>query len=111
MQVSIKSQWRRLCDSIDKLEQEIAQSDFPSPTPQTCEFLIVGEDRRFYFHPGVDPLALCRAIWKTLFCGSRQGASTIAMQLVRTINGCYEKTLKRKFIEIFFGCVFDATCF
>ncbi len=101
MQVSIKSQWQQLCDSIDKLEQEIARSDFPSPTLQMCEFLIVGEDRRFYLHPGVDPLALCRAIWKTLFCGSRQGASTIAMQFVRTITGCYEKTLKRKLVEIF----------
>jgi membrane peptidoglycan carboxypeptidase len=65
-----------------------------------CEFLIVGEDRRFYRHLGVDVLALCRAVWKTVFCGSRQGASTIAMQLVRTIMGRHEKTWRRKLIEI-----------
>ena len=65
-----------------------------------CESLILGEDRRFHFHPGVDPVALCRATWKTFFCGARQGASTIAMQLVRTITGRYEKTWGRKVHEI-----------
>ena len=66
-----------------------------------CEFLIVGEDRRFYGHPGVDLFALCRAAWKTFFCGVKQGGSTIAMQFVRTITGRYEKSWRRKFIEIF----------
>jgi membrane carboxypeptidase/penicillin-binding protein PbpC len=68
-----------------------------------CDFLIAGEDHRFYHHPGMDPIALCRAAWKTFFCGSRQGASTIAMQLVRTITGRYEKTWRRKLIEILFA--------
>ncbi len=71
------------------------------PTTQMCKFLIVGEDHRFYYHPGVDILALCRAVWKNVFSGTRQGASTIAMQFVRTITGRYEKTWRRKVIEIF----------
>ena len=101
MRVSINAQWRQLRDSVEELELEIAGTDFPIPTPQMCEFLIVGEDRRFYRHPGVDPLAFCRAFWKTVFCRSPQGASTIAMQLVRTITGRYERTLQRKLVEIF----------
>lgn len=101
MRVSIKIQWEQLCDSVNKLELEIAQTDFPSPTSQMCEFLIVGEDRRFYQHSGVDLFALCRALWKTFFCGVRQGGSTIAMQFVRTITGRFEKSWRRKFIEIF----------
>ena len=101
MQLSINTQWRQLRDSIEKLEIEIAYTDFPRLTSQMCQFLIVGEDHRFYRHPGVDPVALCRAAWKTFFCGSRQGASTIAMQLVRTITGRCEKTLGRKLTEIF----------
>ena len=100
MWTSINTQWGQLCDAIEKIEREIDATDFPLPTSQMCEFLIVGEDRRFYRHLGVDVLALCRAVWKTVFCGSRQGASTIAMQLVRTIIGCYEKTGRRKLIEI-----------
>ena len=35
-----------------------------------------------------------------MFCGKREGGSTIAMQLVRVITGRYEKTLGRKFAEI-----------
>lgn len=42
------------------------------------------EDRRFFDHPGVDPLAALRAAWNNLR-GSRvrSGASTIAMQVAR----------------------------
>ena len=101
MQVPIRVQWKHLCDSINKLELEISETDFPVPTRQMCDFLIAGEDHRFYRHPGVDIFALCRALWKTILCGVRQGGSTIAMQFVRTITGRFEKSWRRKFIEIF----------
>ncbi len=103
MRIPIKVQWDQLCDTIKKLELEIAQTDVPIPTPQMCKLLIVGEDHRFYEHPGVDLLALCRAFWKTFFCGERQGGSTIAMQFVRTITSRYEKTWQRKLLEIVFA--------
>ncbi len=96
----IITQWRRLRASIDKLELEIMKADSPLPTPRMCEFLVIAEDRRFARHPGVDLWALCRAAWKTYFCNSRQGGSTIPMQLVRTITGCYEVTWQRKITEI-----------
>ncbi len=42
------------------------------------------EDRRFYDHPGVDPRAVLRALWKNLsHRGVGEGASTIAMQVAR----------------------------
>jgi penicillin-binding protein 1C len=42
------------------------------------------EDRRFETHPGVDPLALARAVRQNLTTGRRvSGASTIAMQVAR----------------------------
>ncbi len=42
------------------------------------------EDRRFFAHPGVDIRAMLRAAWRNLTSRSRrEGASTIAMQLVR----------------------------
>lgn len=42
------------------------------------------EDRRFSFHPGVDPLAIARAVRQNLAAGRRlSGASTIAMQIAR----------------------------
>lgn len=45
------------------------------------------EDRRFWYHPGVDPLAVARALWKNLrHDGRYSGASTIAMQVARMQN-------------------------
>jgi penicillin-binding protein 1C len=42
------------------------------------------EDRHFWRHPGVDPLAVVRALWGNLHGGrSVAGASTIAMQVAR----------------------------
>src|SRR5437764_1018194 len=42
------------------------------------------EDRRFWAHPGVDPLAVTRALWQNLSRGRRlSGASTVAMQVAR----------------------------
>ena len=94
------SQWRQLRACIDELESEISKTSFPHPTARMCEFLIIAEDHRFARHPGVDLWALCRAGWKTYLRNSRQGGSTIAMQLVRTITGHREATWQRKIMEI-----------
>jgi hypothetical protein len=84
---SLQSQWIHLRNVVDEIEIEIAESRFPAPSKLMCDILIAGEDHRLAFHPGVDPIALCRAFWKTYFCGTTEGASTIAMQLVRTVSG------------------------
>ena len=42
------------------------------------------EDKRFFYHPGVDPIAFGRAVKKNLNGrGSTQGGSTITMQVIR----------------------------
>ena len=92
--------WERLRSKVDYIIVEMDSSDSLTPTHQMCQFLVAGEDHRFHHHPGVDPIALCRAIWKTVFCGCRQGGSTIAMQFVRTVTGRYERTLRRKLLEM-----------
>ena len=68
-----RGEWERLRDKVDYIIAEIDSSDFSKPTHQMCQFLVAGEDHRFRHHPGVDYIALCRAIWKTVFCGCRQG--------------------------------------
>ena len=93
-------EWERLRNKVDRIIAEMDSSDSPKPTRQMCQLLVAGEDRRFHHHPGMDPIALCRAIWKTVFCNHRQGGSTIAMQLVRTLTGCYELTCRRKLLEM-----------
>ena len=98
--MTLRSEWGQLRAEVDRLQREISRADIPTPTPRMCKFLILAEDRRFRCHPGVDPWALCRAVWKTYFCNSRQGGSTIAMQLVRTILERRQPTLFRKAREI-----------
>ena len=93
-------EWKRLLALIDQLEEELQNPAYPRPNQRMCRLLIVGEDHRFGKHNGVDVFALCRAIWKTYFCGLRQGGSTIAMQLARTLTGRYERTALRKISEI-----------
>lgn len=106
--MTLSSQWAQLRAEIDRLQREISRTDKPTPTSRMCKFLILAEDRRFRRHCGVDPWALYRAVWKTYFCNSRQGASTIAMQLVRTILGNRQPTLFRKAKEIVFSVMLSS---
>jgi penicillin-binding protein 1C len=55
--------------------------------PAACSaFFVQLEDARFYDHPGVDPVAVLRALAdRVLGRGSESGASTITMQLARLI--------------------------
>lgn len=58
------------------------------------------EDRYYSWHCGVNPVALLRGIWRTLFDGSRQGASTITMQLARGLYGINSRSIAGKFKQI-----------
>lgn len=54
--------------------------------PLLPQALIAAEDRRFYWHPGVDPLAVARAALSNITSGRIvSGASTITQQLARTL--------------------------
>ncbi len=62
--------------------------------------LIAFEDRRFDLHPGVDPLALARAVRSNLAQGRIvRGGSTISMQVVRLARGERSRGYLDKAIE------------
>ncbi|MFL5351936.1 penicillin-binding protein 1C, partial [Archangium sp.] len=61
--------------------------------------LLTLEDKRFQWHPGVDPLAVVRAAVTNVLRGRRvSGASTLTMQLVRVLEP-RPRTLVSKAIE------------
>ncbi len=65
-----------------------------------CRVLLQYEDRRFYMHPGVDPLAVARALWINLRSGEvRSGASTITMQVIRMSRKNRKRTVFEKLKE------------
>lgn len=51
--------------------------------PLMVQAILLKEDRYFYWHPGVNPVALFRAAWASYVGGDQQGASTVTMQLAR----------------------------
>lgn len=64
------------------------------------EAILSAEDERFYEHGGIDYQGVLRAAWiNAIHGGSRQGASTITMQVARNFFLTKEKTLTRKFNE------------
>ncbi|MFV0679041.1 penicillin-binding protein 1A [Ottowia sp.] len=58
------------------------------------------EDARFYEHGGVDYIGVARAALANLGREKSQGASTITMQVARTVYLSSEKTYTRKIYEI-----------
>ncbi|WP_339461793.1 peptidoglycan glycosyltransferase PbpC [Pseudomonas sp. EA_105y_Pfl2_R69] len=56
-------------------------------SPYYLEALLTYEDRWFYRHPGVNPLALGRAAWQNLRSGRvLSGGSTLSMQVARLLD-------------------------
>ncbi|MGC8468595.1 MAG: transglycosylase domain-containing protein [Acetobacteraceae bacterium] len=78
---------------------------FPAPvsdvSPLLVRMLVAREDRYFADHPGVNPLAIARALGQWALHGHIvSGASTIAMQAARLLHP-RPRTLRAKLIEAF----------
>lgn len=62
--------------------------------------LVAFEDRRFFYHPGVDPISIARAVRDNLRSGSVvSGASTLSMQVIRMARGNRPRTFPEKLVE------------
>lgn len=97
--VLVDAEGRLLGASVAKDEQW----RFPGTGVVPARFataLVLQEDKRFWLHPGVDPLAIGRAVRLNLGAGEvRSGASTLTMQVVRIARGNPPRTLGEKAIE------------
>lgn len=69
--------------------------------PGYIDVLLAYEDRRFWSHHGVDPLALARAAFQLVTRGQIvSGGSTITMQLARLIEPRQQRSVAVKFRQI-----------
>lgn len=69
--------------------------------PAAVTATLLYEDRHFYSHPGVNPVALVRAAWSTYVVGQRaMGASTISMQLARLRFDLNTRTIRGKAVQM-----------
>ena len=92
--------WEMVRIRIDLELARLARYPHLAPPLIAQRLLVSGEDHRHAWHAGFDVIAICRALWRRLRYGTREGASTIEQQLVRTITARYENTLRRKLREI-----------
>ena len=68
--------------------------------PYVPRAFLAAEDRRFYYHPGVDPIGMARAAFTNLKARRvTQGASTLTQQLARDIFLSPDQTFRRKVQE------------
>ncbi|MFN4079586.1 MAG: penicillin-binding protein 1C [Saprospiraceae bacterium] len=64
--------------------------------------LVAYEDRRFWRHPGIDPVGLARALLRNISAGSNlQGGSTLSMQVIRLARNKQRRSLWNKTLEMF----------
>ena len=71
----------------DGLGERFLPVDLDRVSPHLVAAVLAAEDRRFFAHPGVDPLAIARATWQNL--RERRvvsGGSTLTMQLARLLR-------------------------
>ncbi|MEM6884365.1 MAG: transglycosylase domain-containing protein [Verrucomicrobiota bacterium] len=84
----------------------VDESDIPEVLRHA---ILAKEDSRFYWHPGVDPVAVVRSMLINIFSGEVQtGASTITQQLARNSADMFEVTLNRKLKEMFLAVRIEA---
>ena len=63
--------------------------------------LLTFEDRYFYFHPGINPVSIVRALISNIKAGGIvSGGSTITLQVARIAGGNKPRTYREKFSEM-----------
>jgi len=72
--------------------------------------VVAFEDKRFWWHPGVDPISLARALWINVRQGRvASGGSTITMQVIRLSRDNPPRTIWEKILEIFMATRLELT--
>ncbi len=75
--------------------------DVDTLPPYVPAAFIAIEDRRFYHHPGFDPIGITRALYRNVRAGHVvQGGSTLTQQLARNLFLTPDQTWRRKVQEI-----------
>ncbi|MFQ5904877.1 MAG: transglycosylase domain-containing protein, partial [Candidatus Binatia bacterium] len=83
-----------LYDSIWQERRLVKLTDVP---PLLVRAILTIEDERFYYHWGIDPVAILRASWVNLRSGGIvQGGSTLTQQLMKNFFLGTERTIQRK---------------
>ena len=82
----------------DVVGEPLRLADLPAYLPAAA---VAVEDRRFWHHPGIDPIGMLRATWVNLTSGRLvQGGSTITQQVAKNLFLTNARTFHRKVQEL-----------
>lgn len=92
--------------SVEEMAAEIQSIDHYTTMeelPDTyVDAVLAVEDKRFYSHPGIDPIAIGRALVNDIRAGAYvEGGSTITQQLAKNQYFTQDKKIVRKISEMF----------
>ena len=91
---------------MDEHRQDVPLAAIPADLQHA---FVAVEDHRFFLHPGVDPIALGRAIFRNVSSSGRsEGASTLTQQLARTLFLSNQKSYGRKIREAVLALMIDS---
>jgi penicillin-binding protein 1C len=77
------------------------ETDLDAIDPKLIDALVALEDKRFWNHHGVDPIAIARATWTDVVHARRvSGGSTLSMQLARLLEP-RTRTVPHKIVDMF----------
>jgi penicillin-binding protein 1A len=92
-----------------RLDEQRHDVSLPQISPDLQHAVVAVEDRRFYYHPGIDPIGLGRAVVRDLRQGGRlEGGSTLTQQLARTLFLSNVRTYGRKAKEAAIALMIEA---
>jgi penicillin-binding protein 1A len=78
-------------------------------SPNLQRAVVAVEDRRFYYHPGIDPIGLGRAVVRDVRSNGRvEGGSTLTQQLARTLFLSNVRSYGRKAKEAAIAVLIEA---
>ena len=93
---------------------EDEQWRFPAPESLPEKYIqavMLYEDKRFFHHPGVDLLAMARALRQNMQAGDIvSGGSTITMQVIRLARKGRPRTLREKWFEMLLASRLELAC-
>src|SRR5580765_3766002 len=91
---------------LDEQRHDVGLADI---APDLQHAVVAIEDRRFYLHPGIDPIGVARAVYHDVREGAAvEGASTLTQQLARTLFLSNTRSYGRKIKEAAIAVLIEA---
>ncbi|MGN1401575.1 MAG: transglycosylase domain-containing protein [Bacillus sp. (in: firmicutes)] len=91
-----------LTEKVQAIRNRVGYTAIESISPDFTDAIVAIEDRRFFKHGPIDPVALARAAVVNLLKGEKeQGGSTLTQQVAKNLYFSHEKLFIRKVAEAF----------